>query len=77
MLATWVKTLYRESYKLLGIQLRYLTFTQLSQLEKKTGKQILVIFLIEQHKDNNDRGRKKLPNLYSPDNAYAWISHRS
>ena len=72
MLATWVKTLYRECCKLLDIQLRYLTFTQLSQLEKKTENKFLVICLIERHKDNNDRSRKKSPNLYSPDHAYAW-----
>ena len=38
---------------------------------KKNGKQILVICLIERHKDNNDRSRKKSSNLYSPDHAYA------
>ena len=38
----------------------------------KNEKQILVICLIEQHKDNNDRSGKKSPNLYSPDHAYAW-----
>ena len=77
MLATWVKTLYRECCKLLGIQLRYLTFTQLSQLEKKTENKFLVIRLIERHKDNNDRSRKKSPNLYSPDHAYAWNFERT
>ena len=41
-------------------------------MEKKNGKQILVICLIERHKDNNDRSTKKSPNLYSPDHAYAW-----
>ena len=30
---------------------------------KKNEKQILVISLIEQHKDNNDRGGNKSPNF--------------
>ena len=40
-------------------------------LKKKKEKQILVICLIEQHKDDNDRSGKKSPNLYSTDHAYA------
>ena len=40
----------------------------------KNDKQILVIFLIEQHKDNNDRNGKKSSNLYSPNHPYARIS---
>ena len=35
-------------------------------IPQKNEKQILVICLIEQHKDNNDRSGKKSPNLYSP-----------
>ena len=38
---------------------------------KKNEKQILVICVIEQHRDNNDRSGKKSPNLFSPDHAYA------
>ena len=38
---------------------------------KKNQKHILVIWLIEQHKDN-DSSEKKLPNLYSSDRAHAW-----
>ena len=44
---------------------------------KKNGKQISVICLIERHKDNNNRSRKKSPNLYSPDHAYAWNFERT
>ena len=44
---------------------------------KKNVKQISVICLIERHKDNNDRSRKKSPNLYSPDHAYAWNFERT
>ena len=39
--------------------------------KKKNEKQILVICLIEQHKDNKDRSGKQSPNLYSPDHAHA------
>ena len=37
----------------------------------KNEKHILVIWLIEQHKDNDSSG-KKSPNLYSSDHARAW-----
>ena len=47
-------------------------YSAISAEKKKNGKQILVICLFERHKDNNDRSRKKSPNLYSPDHAYAW-----
>ena len=39
----------------------------------KSDKQILVIFLIEQHKDKNDSNGKKSPTLYSPNHPYARI----
>ena len=76
MLATWVKTLYRECCKLLGIQLRYLTFTQLSQLEKKRKTNFSHLsYWTAQRQQRQEQ--KKSPNLYSPDHAYAWNFERT
>ena len=45
--------------------------TRMIVILKKNEEHILVIWLIEWNKDNDSSG-KKSPNLYSPDNEYAW-----